>query len=182
MKKLLVITTIVGSLLASLASAKNAGNYVGVDLLNTRSDFDTHSVADVGIGVNYKRVIDLDTFFIAPGVFFNNNANENSDATAELEYSYGVKLDIGYDVNDKVAAFVTIGHSENRTDIITEKSTEEAFIVGVGFDYALDERLNLGLAYELSEYGKTRDALDTTDDYSAGSQYEVVRLGLSYNF
>ncbi len=181
MKKLLVITTLIGSLLASLANAKNAGNYVGIDLLNTRSDFETQSNADIGVGVNYKRVIDLDTFFVAPGVFFNNNANENNAKTAELRYSYGVKLDVGYDVNDKVAAFVTIGHSENRIAInnVSDR-TDEAFIYGLGLDYALDDALSLGVAYEVSEYGKTRDALNTTDTFR--TSYEVVRVGVSYNF
>ncbi len=179
MKKLFIISAIIGSLLASLASAKNAGNYIGLDLLNTRSNFETQSNSDIGVGVNYKRVIDLDTFFIAPGVFFNNNANENNAKTVELRYSYGVKLDVGYDVNDKVAAFITIGHSENRIDNGAD-ITEEAFIYGLGLDYALDDTLNLSVAYEVSEFGKTKDALNTTDSFR--TDYEVVKVGVSFNF
>ncbi len=184
MKKLLVAATVAGSLISSMAFAKTEGNYVGVDLLATkfREAFDKkESGLDVGLGVNYKYAINFNNFFIAPGVYFDyNNADVSNNANkAELDYSYGTKVDLGYDITDKIATFVSIGYkearitsSENNIDVASQ--TEGLITYGVGAKYALNDNLDLGLSYEYGDY--------IDDNIKSSLNIDVVRLGVAYKF
>lgn len=186
MKKLLVAATVAGSLISSMAFAKTEGNYIGVDLLATQAKqiFNTtnkEKEIDFGVGVNYKHAINFDGFFVAPGVYFDfNNASVNDGPTElEAEYSYGLVVDLGYDINDKIAAYVALGYKEARlttssNNVDTASQTEELITYGIGTRYSLNEDLDLNLSYEYGDYvGKGISSSVNTD---------IVRLGVAYNF
>ena len=200
MKKLFITATVIGSVLSSLAMAKTEGNYVGVDVISTQVGLTDLSdkffrYSETSAGVNYKYAFNFNNFFVAPGLFYNHNgvkavSAENTDSLVqELKYSYGVKLDLGYDINDKVAAFVTVGHSENRLHFSyntsgvvneAENATEEAFLYGIGAKYSVTDHLDLNVGYEISQYGMSNNLTNTTDKFSP--DYKVAKFGASYKF
>lgn len=187
-KKLLAVASVVTAIASSSAFAKTEGNYVGVDLLGTRAK--TIDVVDgtgrknnidAGIGVNYKYAVNFDNFFIAPGVFYNyNNAEaKKGDVKSRLDYSYGVKADVGYDLTNQFATFVSFGFQENRNqdEIVgfgKERSTNEAYSYGVGVKYSLTKDVDAVLAYEYIDYKDSQ----TPNSFNP----EVLRLGATYKF
>lgn len=194
MKKLLITTVILGSLFSSLAMAKTEGNYVGVDILSTNfesfdANFEKHDESSFGFGVNYKYAINFNNFFIAPGIFLNHNNASSSFADLgngsydidTLKYSYGAKVDLGYDINDKIAAFVTGGYLESRIELTedfqtTRNITEESFLYGGGVKYSVTNDVDVNIAYEHAEYDI--GALSHINDFDI----DTIKVGASYKF
>ena len=199
MKKL-IITTALGTLLASSpALAKTEGNYVGIDLINSyvdNADFDgvTHNDENLSFGVNYRYAFNFNNFFVAPEIFYDHNATKSnaSDSSGtryndQLKYSYGVRLNVGYDITDKFALLARVGHSESRASFQESTSTPqksdqtlETFIYGLGAKYSVTDNVDLNLAYDISQYGKSDDVFNTTDEFN--QDYQVARVGVSYKF
>jgi opacity protein-like surface antigen len=189
-KKLLTVLSVAATIATSSAFAKTEGSYVGVDLLATQykdavnSDRSRADNMGYGAGVNYKYAFNCDNFFIAPGVFYNyNNANvksNSSDYQSKLRHSYGVKADLGYDINDKIATFVTFGYQENYIkDSMPSvgyrgNSTLESLIYGVGAKYSVTKDVDASLAYEYVNYNKSAIANSLNP--------EVIKLGVAYKF
>lgn len=202
MKKLIATITLIAAFTSAPAFAKTEGNYIGVNLLNTNmesdSDFSdrTNRDNDFSAGVDYKYAFNFNNFFIAPGLFYNHNdvidheRSGNIISTDELKYSYGVKLDLGYDITDNFAIAAVIGHSENRRHagnvsaisgiLYNDNATDEAFIYGLGLKYSVTKNLDLTAGYEISQYGKSNNLFDTTDEFR--SDYQVARVGVAFNF
>lgn len=190
MKKLLIVTTIIGSLMSSMAFAKTEGNYVGLDILNTNFEsYDSynekHDGRDFGLGLNYKHAINFDSFFIAPGVFYNFNNVEISykdkdgdSYNDKLRYSYGINLDLGYDINDKFATFASVGYVESRINHNAIWSntqsdlTEESILYGFGVKYSATDLIDVNLSYEYFSYDSADNNLDV----------DVLKIGASYKF
>lgn len=189
-KKLLVIFAVAASMMFSSAFAKTQGNYIGLNALYTNdksvtTSNDRNSNRDLGAGISYKYALNFNNFFIAPGAFFNSNNSkvEFSDVAGnsyvdKLKYSYGAKLDLGYDVTDKFAVFVTGGYAELSRDVQVNTSprslnTYESILYGAGVKYSLDNRVDLNLAYEYMDYNNVLRN-DTNVD--------LIKLGLSFNF
>ncbi len=181
-KKLLAAASLVAVVSTSSAFAKTEGNYVGVDLLATQikvlnDDNARKSNFGYGVGLNYKHAFNFNNFFVAPGAFYNfNHAEVKADGDkTKLEYSYGVKADFGYDINDKFAAFTTFGYQENRLKGFGDgKETLESFIYGVGVKYSLTNNVDVGLAYEYVNY--------VDSDIPNSLSPEVIKVGASYKF
>jgi opacity protein-like surface antigen len=205
MKKIIAAATVLSVLTFNTALAETKGNYFGVNIINTTSEYtnytsyeeETHS--DTSFGVNYKYAFNFNKFFVAPGIFFDHNntkVTQTNDSLfgydiieSELHHSYGADLSLGYDVTDKFAIFGNIGHSENRVSSAfysktssdsKMKSTYEAFIYGGGFKLGLSDELDLNATYLVSQYGISDDVLNTTDKFN--SNYHTVKVGISYNF
>lgn len=194
MKKLLIATTVIGSLISSMAFAKTEGNYVGVYVLATKFK-DTFNnkredSIDAGLGINYKHAINFDGLFVAPGVYFNyNNASVDDggaftyELESKLKYSYGVKLDLGYDITDKFAAFTSIAYQENRIEYddadpspassLDRDYRVESFVYGVGAKYSVNDNVDVNLAYEYVEYKNHPERSINPD---------IVKIGASYKF
>jgi len=186
MKKLLIATTVIGSLIHPTAFAKTEGNYVGVDVLATqfksigRGDL-LHKEWSPGVGVSYKHAFNFDDLFVAPGVYFNyNNAEVSYDIfKLAMDYSYGAKVDLGYDVTDKLAPFISIGYQENRisffeSGVLGASQTEELITYGVGTKYSITNNVDLAIAYEYGDYKK--------DDTISSLNTDVIKIGASYKF
>jgi opacity protein-like surface antigen len=161
-KKLLAAASVAAIVSSSGAFAKTEGNYVGVDLLattyKTSDRSDKHADTRVGFGVNYKYAFNFDGLFIAPGVFYNaNNAkSEHQGWEEKLDNSYGIKADLGYDLTDNFAPFVTFGYQENRLEYAAANGssnwTSESLIYGVGAKYSVADNIDVSLAYEHVDY------------------------------
>jgi hypothetical protein len=91
MKKLLIISSLIASLTAASANAKTEGSYLGIDLLKTNTQvkgtgigedygvgwFNTKAKdSSIGFGLNYKYAINMNNFFIAPGLFYESIGTE----------------------------------------------------------------------------------------------------------
>jgi opacity protein-like surface antigen len=202
MKKLILIGTIATLFLSSQGNAKTQGHYVGLNLINTELeskatlDGNVHDkgVADTfSVGISYKYAFNFNGFFAAPEVFYDLNKTGSrsvfSDGdvyTARLNNSYGAKLNLGYDITDKFAAFGIIGHSINRlsnglaSDGMRTNNTKEAFVYGAGIKYELCNNFSANFSYEISQFAFSSDVLNTTDKFNPN--YRVAKIGLAYNF
>lgn len=203
MKKLLTIATSLFFIASANSFAKTEGNYAGINLIRTNAEYvDINGLNkednNVSFGIDYKYAFNYNGLFLAPGIFYNDNdviakSVWNSGGvtdTNHLRYSYGFKLEAGYDINNKISLFGIVGHSENRINFSRVSasagylrrfdSTREAFIYGLGAKYSLSDNLDLVAAYELSQYSKSDDVFNDTDNLN--SDYEVARIGLSFNF
>ena len=112
-------------------------------------------------------------------MFYNfNNATvkpKGSSNDSELKFSYGVKADVGYDITNRLAAFVTFGYQEMRfTSNIADSATLESHIYGVGAKYSVTDNVDLGLAYEYVNYNRS----DVDNSFNP----EVVKVGVAYKF
>ncbi len=188
-KKLFAVVSLATTIATSSAFAKTEGNYVGVDALATQ--YKVQNANDTrndnihyGVGVNYKYAFNMDNIFVAPGIFYNFNDAENrakgSDYKSEMKYSYGVKADLGYDITDKFAAFVTLGYQEARLDasqpsvVYYKDATTESIIYGLGAKYSVTNNIDVALAYEYNNYTKS----GTANAYNP----ELMKLGVAYKF
>lgn len=197
MKKLISIVIAILSLSVNSSIAKTQGNYAQVNILHTQStstDFynKEHSDGDLGIGIEYKYALNFNNFFIAPALFYNHNnvelkySNRDGDPSVHKLYSYGLKSDFGYDINDKISIFSTFGYSEvrfslkttffsnNPTTIDAFSSTDEALIFGGGIKYSLNDKVDLQASYEYFNY--------VNEDIPNSLSPEVFKLGFAYNF
>jgi opacity protein-like surface antigen len=184
-KKLFAVASLVAAISASSAFAKTEGSYVGVDALATKyKDFDLDgnkkSDTGYGVGVNYKYALNMNNFFVAPGVYYNyNNAEVKYDGIKDkLKYSYGAKADIGYDITNKLAAFVSFGYQRNHLEATGEgvkiSDNLNSLVYGIGAKYSVMENVDVSLAYEYVDY--TKAEVDSSLNPS------VVKLGAAYRF
>ena len=204
-KKLLVAIAITTSILSASANAKTQGHYVGLNLINT-STVETNALGsgqkhrndNFSVGADYKYAFNFDKFFVAPGIFYDYN-NNNADYASwtgemysgDLAYSYGAKVDFGYDVTDKFSPFVTIGYSETRSsgtyydtsEYYREDFTDEGLVLGLGLRYAINDMLSINASYEATQLGgaSNLDAIIGGTD-KINPAYKVIKLGVAYNF
>lgn len=195
MKKLISIVIAILSLSVNSSFAKTQGNYAQVNILHTQSTTTDgfnkeHSDGDLGIGIEYKYALNFNNFFIAPALFYNHNnvelkySDRDGDPSVLKLYSYSLKSDFGYDINDKISIFSTFGYSEvrssfkstfftnNPTTINAFSSTDEALIFGGGIKYSLNDKVDLQASYEYFNF--------VSDDNSNSLNPEVFKLGFAY--
>ena len=192
MKKFAILATLLISLSSFSAFAKTSGNYAGIDIIYSEVKLDQASTSSIGsgdqisVGVNYKYAFNFNNFFVAPGVFFdytNIRAKASNNDEWDLDFRYGAKVDLGYDITDKFAAFVNIGLANNHYDakyIVSGTKTSDSKIeelYGIGVKYSATDDIDVGLSYEFSNLN-VKDPLNNTVKFDL----EVVRLGISYNF
>lgn len=195
MKKLFIVASIIGFLTSSLAMAKTEGNYVGVDLLNTTYESmgtdsnngkggGKYHASDIGYGINYKYAFNFNNFFVAPGVFLDRNKvsakfqdDQLESNRDKLRYSYGVKLNLGYDVTDEAAIFAVLGYGESKmkwsNSLDSTNFKSESIIYGLGAKYSVTQNIDVNFGYETSKYQA---------DGSPNFDIDVTRLGVSYKF
>ncbi len=202
--KKLIFFTALSIAFSSSAFAKTEGNYVGLNLINTSTSyqFDSGRVRNdnYSFGVDYKYAFNFGKLFVAPGLFYDHNAlsesvsiySANDRFALNTKFSYGVKVNVGYDVTDKFAPFFVLGHSQTRLDasnygpnlsFVKESYTNEGFVYGLGFKYSVSNDVDVNAAYELTQYYFTSNldaVVDGTDKLN--SDYKVARLGVSYKF
>lgn len=196
-KKLLAVASIVAVVSSSSAFAKTEGNYVGLNAVRSHaknqytvsgadsgSDFKDNAV---GFGADYKYAFNMNDFFIAPGAFIERNGTKAKDVDGDnvnIEYRYGLKADIGYDVNDSLSVYFTNGISNNAykvdwRSVGTKKTgTEIGYFYGLGVAYNVTKDIAMNIEYNMQsiELDTPVSATKVENDLS------VVKLGVSYHF
>ncbi|MES2677839.1 MAG: outer membrane beta-barrel protein [Pseudomonadota bacterium] len=196
-KKLLAVATIALVISTTSAFAKTEGNYAGVNAIRSDSSnqykvvgFDVGNDFDdkaIGFGADYRHAFNLNNFFIAPGVFAEKNGTESKDLdgdTVSIDYRYGLKADIGYDINDDFSVYFTNGFSRTKytvdwKSVDSKKSdTASGYFYGAGVSYAINKDVAINL-----EYNTQMIELDTpANTIKVDSQLSVIKLGASYHF
>ena len=203
MKKLFICFTASLALISSLAMAKTEGTSAELNLLY--SEFEggdtTNFEADgVGVGVAIQHAINLgqvdqslSNLYVAPGAFLDFNEADGSYGTrarsgVDFSRTQGIDLDIGYDVNDQVAVFATIGYIEARADLAFDTGfavfrttqNEESLFYGLGARYAIDNQLTAVLSYNFADLREERNGQGGFENTDFSS--DVIKLGVAYNF
>jgi opacity protein-like surface antigen len=198
MKKLILITAIIAAV-SSSAFAKTQGNSVEFGILRSSSEneyilngvsqsyYGKFEDSSFGAFLGYKHAFNFNNVFIAPGVFFDYlglEAKDRDGDTVSSNYRYGVKLDIGYDITDSVAAYVTGGFSNvayevNWKSINEKKSDSESdYLIGGGISYKISKDWGMNLEYNVQDL----EYYTPENSDKIGVKIAVAKLGISYNF
>jgi len=201
-KKLLAITSIVTILLTSNSYAETQGAYLGVDVskLNVIDEVVPPRDSDISntFGVNAKYAVNFNNFFFAPGVFADyNNARKKEEGyrytvSRSVKNRYGIKADLGYDINDNFAAYVTGGVAKVQTNLDTTGfSGSEAIyykksyyragaIYGAGLLYHCSDKLTFNLQYDTQLIKAKFEPFE----FKFQNKYVInaFRIGASYHF
>lgn len=200
MKKLILLTTL-ASLASASAFAKTEGNQIGIDILRasakhrykagsiTASNYSQFDDSSIGVGVNYKYAINFENIFIAPGAFYEKIGTKSKDSdgdTVSVNNRYGAKLDIGYDLTNNFAAYLSTGYAliDGKVDwksLGQKKSDRQGGIFyGVGLAYSATKNVVLGLEYNVQSVD-----LKTPNDggiNKAKTDLGVMKFGVAYRF
>ena len=222
MKKLLIISSLITSLVAASANAKTEGSYLGIDILKANTEvkgtgigenygigwFNTKAKdSSVGFGLNYKYAINMNNFFIAPGLFYESIEAETEASNKDGIYTYtqktkikdryGVKIDLGYDVMDKLAIYIPLGLSSTNYELNTKDSALTSYrstkttgndisiLYGFGFAFYPIEKLSISLEYNRSKIDLKSGGNVNLYDYTTlktKADLDVIKLGVSYKF
>lgn len=201
MKKLLVLITAIFSL-SSAAHAKTEGSSVGVTILRAhsvqKSSTNTGSVfrdeSKHGIGVNYKYAFALPhDFYIAPGLSAEhlgthgtNGVTSTAVDKVDIGNRYMARADLGYDINDHLAAYLIAGYAAtsyktyNFTSGASEKRSSHNWspVFGIGAKTSLCPRLDLVFEYT----NQHLNLRSTAAGDKAKTSLSTYAVGLSYNF
>ena len=210
MKKIFLATALIFSILSSSAFAKTEGFYLGADFIGTKSTYisSTYYVGDeetsikkipsnkhtsYGFGFNSKYAFNFNNFFIAPGVFLeqnsvggskNNSSGSYDDSSGSYLFNilqvrnrYGVKMDFGYDIG-RVAPYLTIGYSEinyktralgrdSNLDLVTadRKGRASNIFYGAGIKYSATRNVDLSVEYNYQKFTAGTKVPDQSTDY-----------------
>lgn len=206
-KKLILATSVATLLSCSPSFAKTQGNYVGLDLLRSNSEFQYQygdgSAPDekakdksYGFGLNYKYAFNFNNFFIAPGIFAEMNNLQakgklgSAKESFEIHNRLGLKADIGYDINDKFAIYGTGGFSSisydykynSSTTIASSSGRESGYFYGAGLAYNINDKFAVNVEYNAQ-------SVDLPSPFTSGGKRDeieanlsVIKLGASYRF
>jgi opacity protein-like surface antigen len=190
MKKLLLTTALITSI-TSAALAKTEGSQVGLDLLRTSASHGSEiKDSSIGFGVNFKYAMPLGNsgVFIAPGLFAEHLNNEAKDADSDpilVKNRFGAKVDVGYDVTDQFAIYVTGGVASTAYEVnwrsVGEKKSGRDLtpVYGLGLSYSATKNLVLNLEYNRQEIdSKTPDI----DGFAYKTELDVMKVGVAYRF
>lgn len=199
-KKLLAAASVAVAVAASSSAfAKTEGHYAGVNIVRSDSGSQyiyggvnvTNKFNDrgIGAGLDYRYAFNMNNFFIAPGLFVEKNnikTRESTDemtSTISINYRYGLKANIGYDVTDEASVYFTNGLS-NTLYKVDWKSDGEKSTGAIGYFYGAGVAYNVTKEVAVNvEYNTQKIDLNTA---SVGAKVEntlsVVKLGVSYHF
>ena len=211
MKKLLITSSIIGSLASSVANAKTEGNYVGLSIIKSdieakgntisgvnfgNNPFLAQDESQVSVGVNYKYAYNFDGIYIAPGAFFdytnvstNGQVTNGATTTFDVDYRYGLRVDLGYDVTNELATYVHLGAANNsygntwsfNGNSSSTSDSETATTYGVGAKYSLTSNLDVNLEYEVSEFDMDMNFVSGIEGKQE-FEIKVLRAGVAFKF
>ncbi len=193
---------------------KTEGNYFGVNLLRSSVKFhetgtrDTstttyvgpnYSDSNYGFGFSYKYAFNFNNVFIAPGVFFEKpNATARSYTSPNsmtVRTRYGAGVDLGYDVTDRIAPYLTGGFSEvgytatNYTSVggnrlsAVKQNTVMDWYYGAGIKTKVTKDFSIGLEYNMQRFAaKTSDRDTQNYNGTYKTKLDILKLGVFYNF
>ena len=200
-KKLLAAASVAVAVASSSAFAKTEGHYAGLDLLRSKSEhnyknsgvqFKNFENSATGVGLNYRYAFNMNNFFIAPGAFIEKIGTEATETAgfdkAKIDYRYGLKADVGYDIADAFSVYFTGGVSNTHYEIdwsqaeLGKKSGNEAgYFYGLGLGYEITKEIGVRVEYNIQSldleapktiFGSTKAETDLS----------VMKVGVSYHF
>ena len=204
-KKLLAAASVAVAVAASSSAfAKTEGHYAGLDLLRSSSTFQYNygngskdpKVKDkaIGVGLNYKYAFNMNNFFIAPGAFLEMNRAEaipkndgpTTTETFKINSRYGLKADVGYDILDNLAVYVTGGVASVNYEYELKSSrqhgkksgNEIGYLYGLGLSYSVTKDIGLNAEYNVQ-------SIDYQSPFvkdKVNADLSVMKVGVSYHF
>jgi opacity protein-like surface antigen len=216
MKKLFVISFLAASVFNISAFAKTQGSYVGLDLLNTKVKFferftnsshpestdrkPSFSHSDYGAGLHYNYAVNLNGLFIAPGLIleFNNSTTNGHGEKQDLQRlkisnRYGVKLDVGVDITDVIAPYLTGGYVAirhnsreyyNSVNTNSRSATSMNWFYGAGIKFNCNKLTSVNVEYNTQNFDVRNFVQGNTVqlDSRYRTRMDVLKFGLSYRF
>lgn len=143
LKKILIILFLL--IYSQNAFAITSGSYIGLDFISSDLSFgpeytkfdDTiikskhsNSSTQKSFGMRYEFALNINGFYLAPTLFYENNRIRNNlnqtslypkyfwkfndvNIYSEIKKRYGAKINLGYDFNDDFSLYFTIGKAYN---------------------------------------------------------------------
>lgn len=184
-------------------------NFVNVQPAYSENNFE-------GFDVNYKYAFNFDGIFVAPGVFFEKtNASADSNPAAGIAYAndfqnvkinkrYGLKADIGYDIDETFSPYVTGGYAildySTRNYLVnsstppypllgthTIHATQGDWFYGLGVKANCSKNISLNLEYNRHSFLAEQTFGNYAPYYYSYQGYyktrlDILKLGASYKF
>ncbi len=189
--KLFTAASIVAILASSAAYAKTEGASTSFNLL--QNQLSTKATAPVksgtgtdsnryGFGVSYKYAFNMDGMFVAPGVYadFNHGNKDNGS-----KYGYGVRADLGYDINNNVAPYFVVGLGRLNVKSIAVSSTAKAksfnkntLLLGFGVKTMVTENIDLNFEYNTQSF----NLKEKGGNKKTHNKLQTVQVGVAYKF
>jgi len=221
MKNLIILSTLIFLSVLGNTFAKTQGHYVDFNIIrtdlsalynvystsgasNSYSKSDNSEFRGIGdddkisVGIAYKYAYNFDNgIYVAPIVFFDySNVKAGSYATSlykyKLDYRYGIKTNLGYDITDKFSLYSNMGVAYNKyevrqrpTSTAKNSSVDPSFLYGFGTKYSIAENVDLNFELELSKVTMEEPRSASVGIYTSGKtrfNTRTLRFGLSYRF
>ncbi|MDX2082647.1 MAG: outer membrane beta-barrel protein [Rickettsiales bacterium] len=228
MKKLFLIAFATLSVLSNSAFSKTQGSYIGADYIATRVSTYQRSYLEPngvylgngtyhvsgGAGLSYKYAFNFNNFFIAPGFILEKNSFGDSKVdvvkeqgrngpSAQIRNRYGLKVDVGYDVTNHIAPYLTGGYAwvnyktkyqsldydklPNQVVLNGYKNSNDGNIFGgFGIKVNLLKNTDLNLEYNYQRYVAKAKVSDASLVYLRSAEFvgslHIFKAGLSYRF
>lgn len=141
-KKFFILTFLIILIFKNNLHAKTQGNFFEANFITSNvyiqnikyfptiisKNRSTNTSSTHSFGLSYSYAINYNNFYIAPGLIFEKNNAKNTlnrqssqdhltwlygDSYNLIKKRYGIKIDLGYDLNDNIAIFATIGEALN---------------------------------------------------------------------
>jgi len=206
MKKIVIISSILAVIATSSAYAKTEGNYADLSVIRSSQKLKNTDGKDndsaVGFGASYKYAVNMNGFFVSPGLFYdrvgteikNSSSVDGQDGSSELNVDnrYGVKLDAGYDISDNFSAYLTggvsyvsyvnkVGTTFDDGEVSDSSSSKNSKNVlspfyGAGLTYKISKDVALFAEYTMQNFDVKNKAAASTGDF-AGTGFADIDAG-----
>lgn len=200
MKKLVTAVSVAAVFASASAMAKTEGHYFGADLIRSEAQYQsrTNGLPTSGVnkfnssvngyGFDYRYAVNMDRVFVAPGVFYDKidaKAIASNSDTVNIKSRYGVKLDVGYDVTDKVGLYFTNGFAETgyKVDGVvngtgTKSKSDLKYYYGAGVTFNIVKNWDLRAEYTTQSFGMET----AVEAVRVKARLNVMKFGVLYKF
>ncbi len=189
--KLFTAASIVAILASSAAYARTEGASTSFNLLQNQlsnkitAPSQTPTGTDsnkYGFGVSYKYAFNMDGMFVAPGVYANFNHGDKHEGS---KYGYGVRADLGYDINNNVAPYLVVGLGRLNVQSTAVSNTakaktlnKNALLLGFGVKTMVTENIDLNFEYNTQSFNLKQKG----GDVKTHNKLQTVQVGVAYKF
>lgn len=203
MKKLLITTTLIGSLISSIAAAQNE-NQFSISAINSKVENTYHHATTdrdltydnegsaISFAVNYGYKIKLPSnLSLTPGIFYDNINNLGKESLVldkeKIKYRYGAKVDLGYEIFDNLSLFTSLGVANVKYSVSWDTNTrfyksddDISLVYGVGATYDVNDDIFISTEYNMQSIEINANAANNIQHYD--SDIRVFKLGVGYKF
>lgn len=192
MRRLLIVTTTIVSLISCVAFAEDQHS-LGLEASQIDLDQDLANTAYLGSDdeilptVRYGYELQLSEFFIRPSASYTigdlevKNVDGSNDKTT-VSQLFTIEGDLGYDVTKKLSVFGTCGlakaNLERNTSGTQDDSSETGLLFGFGAQYDISSSLSVNARYQ----NIAIDYPSANTSYELEAEMNIVKVGISYNF